>query len=123
MDATLPDDVMSRLYDEAVSLGYVHGADFAVWGVPAALSSELVELGKRDGEYLLWHRDVGERHEVLRSSSAADVRREFLLELGRTAGPRGRGPDAGAPAPQRGQELTREQLIAQILSRPRDVDV
>ncbi|GIG36220.1 hypothetical protein [Cellulomonas pakistanensis] len=116
------DRLMINLHDEAVALGYRNGQDFAVRGIPAELSSEVVELGKQEGVYHVWHRDMGRRYDVASSSSPADVRREFLLELGRLAGPRGRGPYASEPAPQRGEDLTREQLIEQILRRPKDVE-
>ena len=121
VEAGLPDGFMVELSNEATSLGYVNGADYAVWGVPADLSSELVELGKRGDTYLVWYRDMGRRYDVIASSVRSDVRREFLLELGRVAGPRGRGPYVDEPAPRRGAGMTREQLIAQILNRPRDV--
>ncbi len=119
--AELPDEFMAELYEEAVSLGYRNGEDFAVWGIAADLSSEVVELGKAEGVYHVWHRDMGRRYDVTVSSSRDEVRRQFLLELGRLAGPRGRGPYADEPAPRRGEGLTQEQLLEQILRRPRDV--
>jgi hypothetical protein len=101
-----------EVYREAEGLGYLNGTDFQVWYIPASLSSELIVLGFEGPDYAVWYRDLGQNRLVVRTADFTRARQEFLAELARLAGPRGRGPYAGTSAPGRYDGMTPEQAYA-----------
>jgi hypothetical protein len=119
-DSDVPDEAMRAIDRECEELGYRRGDDFSVWGVPADLSSEVVRLGKVDGEYIIWYQDMGLDRELFRSTSGSETREAFLLEVARLAAPRGRGPYAGRRVPSPLDGLTLEEKVARILQRRRE---
>jgi hypothetical protein len=119
-DSDVPDEAMRAIDRECEELGYRRGDDFSVWGIPASLGSEVVRLGKIDGQYIIWYRDRGHDDELFRSTSATEMREEFLLEVARLAAPRGLGPYVGKHIPSPLDGLTVQEMMEEFRRRPPD---
>lgn len=79
---------------EGESRGLIYGSDFAIWGVPTVLGSEVIIFGVDGDEYMVVYRDMGKSSEITRSTDFATTSDLFLEEAARLAGLRERGPYA-----------------------------
>lgn len=103
----------------ARELGFVPGVDYGIAYVPASLGSERIDLDLDGAQYVVSYTDKGTARELLRTQDWAAARATFLEELGRLAGPRGRGPYAGLPTPaeQAAASRTLDEAAAEYYRR------
>ncbi|GIG21927.1 hypothetical protein Cch01nite_26510 [Cellulomonas chitinilytica] len=93
-----PAPELLAIVEECERLGYVHGVDFSVHGVPASFGSELVVLVHGEAGYEVRYRDMGEERVVTAGADLAVARVAFLEEVAWLAAGRGRGPYVGRPS-------------------------
>lgn len=115
-DAQPPRPELVAIHEEALRLGFLHGTDYAIDGIPAPLSSEHIVLSVVDGQYEVLYRDMGRNRLLLRTPDVAQARTTFLEETAWLAAGRDHGPYAGRrrpeaePDPRSVEEITAEFL-------------
>ncbi len=105
------------LRDEGERRGFSYGLDFAIAHVPVAMSSELVVLTVDEGDVVVHYRDMGQNRELRRAATVAEIAEPFLEEVGRLAGPRGRGPYVGQEPPDPFAGMSQEQVLEEYRRR------
>ena len=100
---------------QAEALGFVYGMDFVIQSIPAEMSSEVVLFDLTEDGYTVSYQDMGQYTVLSTSPSFPAAKEQFLEELARTAGPRGRGKYAGIEPPNRYAGWTQEQIRRELL--------
>jgi hypothetical protein len=117
-DGRAPEELV-ELDAAARALGFARGVDYGIAFLPASLGSERVDLDVDGSDYVVSYADKGSARELVRTGDWQAARSTFLEEVGRLAGPRGRGPYAGqrTPAEQRAAARTMDDAAAEYYRR------